>query len=246
MKRAVSGLVGLVAGVVVLGVVPASYAKPSAPTPLKRVLPPAVNAPANAVAGFYKPSAAGNDTTAYAGDNKAGATLTCVTSSQPDKSYAVAVANGKAYCKLLNTFTYTAPVLCPGTGAQLVLDDKLPADLQATAAKADMCLKANAPAGAASSYVAAICGSNSTGSGFSRVAKPGADTCEKQMSWLTLQVPGAAAGHAVVTCSTVVHSAQNPPRDPVATPAQIDSSSVRCPAGSTLELEGNGVLCKRS
>jgi hypothetical protein len=237
MKRVASAAVS----VVVLAMVSASHAKPPTPAPAKT---PSAPASGKTMTTYYKPTKGGTNTTPYTND-KASATVRCVTSSQPNKTYSLVVRGEKAYCRLLSYTVYTAPVLCQATGAQLVTDDKLPSAVQAAAAKADKCLKASVPPDVASSYVDPVCGTNFTGAGFTRVVKPGADTCEKTFAYLYLQEPGSLEGYDVWTSPSLVQTPGGPTEPPL-TPTQTDAKSVSCPAGSTLQQDGNGVFCVRN
>ena len=243
----------------VLGVVSASYAKPpSAATPPPAAPPPAAgpgksipgasassSAPSSAAPGktvtiYYKPSADGMDTTAY-NNNKAGALLKCNADALPEKNFSVVLQDGKAYCKAVKINTATTALKC-APGGTLTVDDKFPPAVKAAFGVSDKCYVTGAPADVAASYGPVDCAIDNTGSGHIPIAKPGADTCEKIFNYIVLQTPGAAPGAGVVTSQSAIGAG----KVPVVPQATLDAKSVKCPAGSALEQDGNGVVCKKS
>jgi hypothetical protein len=233
-------VLSVVLSAVVLAAIAVSPVSQAAPVGPARPIPSASAQTRNSAVVYYKPSANGSDTTIYAND-KARATLKCVTSTRA--TFSLVVQGVKAYCKLTGSTMLKAPLLCPGAGAELVTDDKLPPAVQN--GQSDRCLKANAPVGVPSSYFAPVCGTNATGGGFGLVVRPGADTCEKRLVSVTLQSPGAAEGVGLLFLSTLVQKPDAPPAEPQPLQPQIDAKSVTCPSGSTLEVDGNAVVCKR-
>lgn len=222
-----------VVSVLVLGVVVVAEAKPGDPPPVQRV-----PGGSKTAAVYYRPSKDGTDTTPYPND-KGGAALSCKGTSDANTNFVIATANGRAFCKNPVADVRTAAVLCP-EGGQLTSDDKYPPPVKGTLGSADACLRAGAPVQTAESYYTPSCATDSTGSGFLRQIKPGADTCEKTINRMRLQTPGDNGN--ILTLPTKI----GPAAEIQPTPEQIESRSVRCPANATLETFGNAVVCKRN
>lgn len=245
MKRAVSVAVSAL----ILAVVSASNAKPPSapatpPPPQPTQKAPPAGTPGAAQAGptktaaaiYFKPSKDGADTAAIVA-NKTAATLNCMTHTQQDLNFKVEVKNGLAYCKNAWADVNKADVLC--TGGTLVTDDKLPPTVKGKFGQADACLKTGAAADDLASYSEPRCGTNSTGSGFIRQVKPGADTCEKTINRYRLMSLGTNSG--MMTLPTVIGVG----KEVVPTQQQLELRAFKCPAGASPEVNGNGAVCKK-
>jgi hypothetical protein len=229
MKRAVA----VVVGVAILGVIPVSQARPKAPS----TADDSSSAPGVAPTVYYKPSKDGSNTTPSA--DKTVVTLACQPNAQqPSFGFAIVIANGQAYCRAALADVDLAQVVCEA-GGTLKTDDQFAPAVKAAFKLADACLKGSSPADAPASYFEPTCGTSSTGSGHVRRIKAGADSCEKVINRMKLQTPGDTGN--VLTLPTVIGAG----KEIVPTQAQIDSKSLKCPAGATLEQSGNGAVCKK-
>ena len=210
----------VVLSLAVIGVVSVGYAKPPAPAPA----PP--SSPAKPIKGapvYYKASAAGSDAAPYA--NIADALLTCA----PKFTLTLRATSTKAYCNLPTSETRSVPLVCPAN-AQLMTEDKIPASAKRFA-KTDLCLLPGKPPEAAASYAFPVCGTDGTG-GFPLTQRVGPDVCEKTLVNFVALPPGVPDR----TGGTQIGLQED----------RITAALVRCPDGSTMVVQDNGVYCKKN